>query len=88
MRGEQHLALSDPCAHLHICFLDLPESCLLCGCADGLYVPAGLLGFLPAFAALGQLTDCLLGAHHETFLSLVNGSSDCNGISRKDNCDL
>lgn len=77
-----------PCAHLHIGFLSLPESCLLCGCADGLYVPAVLPGFLPAFAALEQLTDCLLGAHHETFLLLVNGSSDCNGISQKENYDV
>lgn len=48
-----------------------------------MYVPAVLLGFLPAFAALEQLIDCLLGAHHETLLSLVNATLTVMGSLRR-----
>lgn len=48
-------------------------------CVD---VPSVLLGFLPAFGALEQLTACLLGAH-ETFVSLVNGALTVMGFPRR-----
>lgn len=37
-------------AYLDVCLLDLRESSLLCSHADGVHMPAGLLGLLPAFA--------------------------------------
>ena len=50
IREEHDHPLADQCACLHICLLGLLESYLLCSHANGVYMPAGLPGLLPAFA--------------------------------------